>query len=85
MRMVVLEDGIDEREANIIAKSYFLRFGPGCGGVADVVGDDKFWIGRTAVGAGGIPTHDPIRIDKQTGRVTWHPENPVITDPKKLW
>lgn len=37
MRTVVLEDGIDEREANIIAKSYFLRFGPGCGGVADTI------------------------------------------------
>lgn len=49
-------------EANVIAESYFLRFGPGCGGVAGVIPDEKFWIGRTAVGYGGLPTKEPIRI-----------------------
>jgi hypothetical protein len=85
MRQVVLEDGINESEANVIARSYFHRFGPGCGGVADVFEDDKFWVGRTAVGVAGIPTPEPIRIDKQTGRVTWGADDPTIDDPRKLW
>jgi hypothetical protein len=85
MREVVLEDGISEREANTIAESYFHRFGPGCGGVADVFDGGKFWIGQTAVGAVAIPTPEPIRIDKQTGRVTWNAGDPTIDDPRKLW
>jgi hypothetical protein len=85
MREVTLEDGVSEREANIIAESYFIRFGPGCGAVADVFDGCQFWIGQTAVGAGGIPTPEPIRIDKQTGRVTWRADDPAIDDPRKLW
>ena len=85
MREVILEDGVNEWEANVIAESYFYRFGPGCGGVADVFDGCQFWIGQTAVGAAGIPTPEPIRIDKQTGRVTWRAGDPTIDDPRKLW
>lgn len=85
MREVVLEDGVNEWEANVIAESYFHRFGPGCGVVFDVFDDDKFWIGQTVVGVAGPTTPDPIRIDKQTGRVTWRADDPTIDDPRKLW
>jgi len=85
MQDVVVQDGINEWEANVIAKSYFARFGPGCGAVYDVIDENMSWVGRTVVGYGAMPTEEPIRIDKHTGRVTWHADNPVITDPKKLW
>ena len=86
MREVALEDGINESEANTIAQSYFHRFWPWeCGRVADVFEADKFWVGRTVVGVTRTATPEPIRIDKQTGRVTWNAGDPTIDDPRKLW
>ena len=80
---VVVEDGIDLRKANIIAQSYFLRFGPGCGVAEDVTDGGEFWLSVTPVGYAAIPTREPIRIDKHTGRVTWS-NGPTIENPKTI-
>lgn len=83
MRDVVVEDGISAQEADVIAQSYFLRFGPACG-VADRVSDGgEYWIAGTKVGFAGVPTREPIRIHKPTGRVTWS-DGPAIENPKSL-
>src|SRR5688500_8257155 len=70
MREVVVEDGINAQEADIIAQSYYLRFGWGCGTAAPVAENDSSWIAKTYVGPAAEP-REPIRIDKRTGRVTW--------------
>lgn len=84
LREVVVEDGISTSEAEVIAQSYFMRFGPGCGAASRVTDGGAFWVSSAAVGVGGIPTREPIRIDKQTGRVTWS-DGPAVENPKTIW
>lgn len=83
MREVVVEDGINAQEADIIAQSYFSRFGWGCGAVGEVVESDTSWVAKTFFGFGAEP-REPIRIDKRTGRVTWS-HGPTIKNPKSIW
>jgi hypothetical protein len=85
LRTVVIEDGISETEANIIAENYFWRFSPiGCGYVARVTDGGSFWVAKTYFCIAPMPTRDPIRIDKRTGRVTWS-DGPTIQNPKTIW
>ena len=84
LRDIVVDDGISEAEANVIAQNYFLRFGPGCGAASHVADGGAFWIANAAVGVAGVPTREPIRIDKHTGRVTWS-DGPTIENPKTIW
>jgi hypothetical protein len=83
MREVVVEDGINAQEADIIAQSYFVRFGWGCGAAATVVESDTAWVAKTYFGFAADP-REPIRIDKRTGRVTWS-QGPTIENPKSIW
>jgi hypothetical protein len=83
LKAVTVEDGVDEAEANVIAQSYFLRFGPGCGYAADVTDGGPVWISAAHVGYAGVPTREPIRIDKRTGRVTWG-NGPTVEDPHSI-
>jgi hypothetical protein len=84
LQTVVIEDGISIQEANTIAQSYFLHFGPGCGVAAGVIDGGKFWVANTFVGYAGIQTPEPIRIDKQTGRITWS-NGPTVENPKTIF
>jgi hypothetical protein len=84
LREVVLDDGISETEAGVIAQSYFMRFGPACGVATGITDDGASWVSSTTVGVGGIPTREPIRIDKDTGRVTWS-NGPTVENPKTIW
>jgi len=85
LRTVVIEDGIDEPEANIIAENYFWRFSPtACGSVMRVTDDGSSWVAKTYFGYAPIPTREPIRIDKLTGRVTWS-DGPTVVNPKTMW
>jgi hypothetical protein len=84
LREVIAGDGISKAEADVIAQSYFLRFGPGCGVAAPVTNGGAFWVSTTSVGCAAIPTREPIRIDKHTGRVTWS-SGPTIENPKTIW
>ena len=83
MREVVVEDGINAQEADIIAQSYFVRFGWGCGAAAPVAESDTAWVAKTYFGYGADP-REPIRIDKLSGRVTWS-HGPTIKKPKSIW
>ncbi len=83
LRTVVVEDGISMQEADIIAQSYFIRFGPGCGAAENVIDGGEFWISKTYVGIAAFPTPEPIRIGKRTGRVTWS-NGPTIENPKTI-
>jgi hypothetical protein len=85
LRTVVIEDGISQSEADIIAESYFLRFAPSaCGSVARVADGDAIWIAKTYFGVAPMPTREPISIDKRTGRVTWS-DGPTIENPTTIW
>lgn len=84
LREVVVDDGISAAEADVIAQSYFMRFGPGCGAAARVTDGGAFWVSSTAVGYAAVPTREPIRIDKHMGRVTWS-DGPTIENPKTIW
>jgi len=84
LKMVAVEDGISQQTADIIAQSYFLRFGPGCGMAANVTDGGGFWISNTYVGYAGVPTVEPIRVDKHSGRVTWS-DGPTIENPKAIF
>lgn len=85
LRAVLIEDGINEQEANVMAENYFLRFSPmSCGNVERVIDDGTFWIAKTSLGFAQTPTRQPIRIGKGTGRVTWS-DGPTIENPKTIW
>jgi hypothetical protein len=84
LRGVVADDGISAAEADVIAQSYFLRFGPGCGAAAPVTDGGALWVASTVVGYAAVPTREPIRIDKHTGSVTWS-DGPAIENPKTIW
>src|SRR5688572_6149791 len=81
LREVVVDDGISAPEADVIAQSYFKRFGPRCGAASRVADGGASWVSNAAVGIAGIPTREPIRIDKQTGCVTWS-DGPTVENPK---
>ena len=95
LHQIALADGIDQREAQLIAHAYFARF---CtmknGALSPVVDAGKEWVAATAIGDTIIKhwfsteapleeTKEPIRIDKKTGRVTWS-EGPTIDDPRTI-
>src|SRR5688572_18648986 len=84
LKRITIEDGIDAAEANVIAQSYFVRFGPGCGAASVVTDGGASWNAATRVGYGAVPTREPIRVDKGMGRVTWS-DGPTVTNPKKIW
>ena len=82
---VVIEDGISQSEADIIAENYYFRFTQtACGSVLRVTEEDSIWIARTYYGPAAMPTREPIRIDKRSGRVTWS-DGPTMSNPKMIW
>ena len=85
LRTVNADDGITQSEAEIIAENYFSRFAPiACGSVTRPVDGGTNWIAKTYLGFASIETREPIRIDKQTGRVTWS-DGPTITNASRIW
>jgi len=84
MQEGVVEDGISAAEAEVIAQSYFFRFGLGCGVANRITDGGEFWISPTYTGIAAMPTREPIRIDKHTGRVTWS-DGPIVENPKAIW
>ena len=85
LRTIVIEDGISQEEADIIAENYFYRFTPTiCGSVARATDGGTNWIAKTYFGIAAMPTREPIRIDKRTGRVTWS-DGPTLETPTTIW
>jgi hypothetical protein len=85
LRAVRAADGIDKSEAEVIAANYFLRFTPtACGYVAPAVDGGTVWLAMTYLGVTSTPTREPIRIHKQTGRITWS-DGPPVENPMSIW
>jgi hypothetical protein len=92
---IILADGIDKREADVIRTAYFMRFAPMKKGITSEVFDGgEYWFSTTAFGDTVIKhflytempmveTKEPIKINKKTGRVTWS-EGPTIDDPRTI-
>jgi len=79
LRAVVVEDGINEQESQIIADAYldehmsvsFSHVGPYDGGA--------IWIFKIAgdIAPIELPDIPPVRVDKTTGAVTWEAKAPL--------
>lgn len=67
LRQVIVEDGIDLGEADIIARAYYVK-NIGCGAFESIEDGDKFWIVNGFVGYAGQPTRG-VRINKKTGHI----------------
>ncbi len=79
-----LEDGVDEREATVIAENYFRRHADtSCGSLGAVGTAGSAWVVPVFLGIAAVRADD-IRIDKRTGRVSWA-RGPDIDDPKSMW
>jgi hypothetical protein len=79
---VVVEDGINQHEAGILAKRYFARFISGCGVVGDPIDHGDYFDCPTYIGVASVPGK-PIRVDKTTVHISW-PGGPDIYDLKDL-
>lgn len=62
-------DGIDRKEAGLIARAYFMLDVSGCGFPAEPERDGAWWTSVAHVGYAGQPDSEPIRIDARTGGV----------------
>jgi hypothetical protein len=77
LRSVDPQDGIDEREAGLLADGYFGTYISGCGVVGPVTVHDDRWEVIPYVGIAALPG-PPIRIDVRTGETSW-PAGPTVT------
>jgi hypothetical protein len=76
LRSVELADGIDEREATILADEYFHTYVSGCGVIGRVLERESYWEAETYVGYAAAPG-EPVRIDMLTGAVS-RPSGPTV-------
>jgi hypothetical protein len=65
---IQLDNGIDSREADILATVYFSKYEGACGGNMPVVRRGRFWHSLTLVGSSGHQNPD-IKIDSRSGIV----------------
>jgi hypothetical protein len=63
---VTLEDGVDAREAEVLAVAYFHSYISGCGAVGAIVDRGDAWEAETWVGI-AARRDESIFIDKTTG------------------
>lgn len=82
MASVGLDDGIDQREAEVLSAIYFFSFISGCGTPGEVMDKGDHWEVEMIVGIAAQKIKDNLKIDKQTGRMTlkgWSTiENPMV-------
>lgn len=83
LRAVIVDDGISQEEADVIAENYYYRFTPLCGTVVPVTDGGTDWIAKTYYGIGAMPGA-PIRIDKRTGRAA-QSGSPTVENPIAIW
>lgn len=77
LRSVEPADGIDEREARLLAGEYFMTYISMCGVVGSVLPRDPCWEVTPHIGYVGAPA-EPIRIDMRTGITSWT-RGPTVT------
>ena len=78
---VTLEDGIDQKEASLLAGAYFTAYISGCGGTDEPIDIGHAWEIKTVIGVAAKP-YAPIFIDKKTGKITCS-KGPSITAPTR--
>jgi hypothetical protein len=71
---ILLVDGVDAREAEMLVTAYFIRYEGACGGSSPVVRIGGEWTADIRVGYGGTPGQK-IRVDCISGivRQNGHP------------
>ncbi|NTV66305.1 MAG: hypothetical protein HGB06_01195 [Chlorobaculum sp.] len=70
-------DGINKKEAYIIAKAFFLSEISGCGFPDEPVKKSGYWVSETHIGLAGV-CGEPIFIDINTGTSTWKNKSSVV-------
>jgi hypothetical protein len=70
-------DGVDQREANLLAQAFFLWKVGACGFAEAPEDAGGEWHSHPRIGYAGQPGSDIIRIDKRTGTVSYASEPPV--------
>ncbi len=76
---IQLGNGIDSREADLLATVYFSQYEGSCGGNMPVIRRGRFWHASTVVGYGG-KSHPDITIDSRSG-VVRQKGNPSSSPP----
>ncbi len=80
---VVVSDGINETEAKLIGKSYYLLYAlTGTGGVGAARKEGDSWLLSVLADSDGNKMDD-IRIDSRSGSVSW-PRGPYVADPREM-
>ena len=70
-------DGINQKEAYVIARAFFLSEISGCGFPDEPVKQSGYWVSQTHVGLAGV-SGEPIFIDINTGTATWKNRSSVV-------
>jgi hypothetical protein len=78
-----LADGVDQDEANRLARSYWIRFGSRCGRIDSVRDSRDCWKAPVFVGMFGARKGD-ILVHKTTGYISWK-GGPTVTNWSQLW
>jgi hypothetical protein len=77
---ITVEDGIDEREALIIATAYLYRHITGCGHPGHLRRKGGYWVSRPLLGYSAERAQHRLRIDAVSGAVSW-PCGPEFPSP----
>jgi TonB family protein len=83
---VDLHAGVTSMQANAIARFYYQHDISGCGGVDPAVDLGSRWEVTPRMGIAGIPSKDPIVIEKHTGQISRRGDSTItladLTKPK---
>lgn len=77
LKKIKTSDGINQKEAYIIAKAFFLTEISGCGFPDEPVKQSGYWVSQTHIGLAGV-CGEPIFIDINTGNATWKNKSSVV-------
>jgi len=78
---VNLGDGVDKKEAAVLADNYFKAHISACGATSlNPIDKGNLWEIETKIGFAATP-YDPIIIDKKTGKITCS-RGPAVEPPK---
>ena len=70
LSQVRVNDGVNLKEAGLIAQAFFISQISGCGFPLKVEDGQGKWVAKTRVGYDGS-YGKPIHIDKRTGNISW--------------
>lgn len=77
LKKINASDGINQQEAFVIAKAFFLSEISGCGFPDEPVKQSGFWVIQTHIGLAGL-SGEPIYVDINNGAITWKGDKGVV-------